>query len=137
MTGLGEYFESRSRNDGSEVFEVGGSRNGVEFSAEDQGRAANSLCLGRQVEPRQLLAPEVDADFVSLNDAFDSEILLQASHFGFRIAEVPARSIYLADASSISFRPALVYGLKTVGRSARLLAHRTRFPILRSRRFER
>src|SRR5438477_5347565 len=69
----------------------------------------------------------------SLDFAFDSEILLQAAHFGFRIKEVPARSIYFADASSISFRPATVYGLKTVGLAALLLLHRAH--IRRSRKF--
>jgi glycosyltransferase involved in cell wall biosynthesis len=70
----------------------------------------------------------------SLDFAFDSEILLQAAHFGFRIAEVPARSVYFAEASSISFKPALVYGIKTVGLAARLLLHRAR--IVRSRKFD-
>ncbi len=41
-------------------------------------------------------------------------------HFGFRIAEVPARTLYFEDASSIGFGPATVYGLKTLlgGRAA-------------------
>jgi glycosyltransferase involved in cell wall biosynthesis len=71
----------------------------------------------------------------SLDFAFDSEILLQAAHFGFRIEEVPARSIYFADASSISLGPATVYGLKTVLLTVRLLLHRAH--IWRSRKFER
>lgn len=70
----------------------------------------------------------------SLDFAFDSEILLQAAQFGFRIKEVPARSLYFDDASSISFRPATVYGLKTVWLSGRLVLHRTH--VLRSRKFE-
>jgi glycosyltransferase involved in cell wall biosynthesis len=71
----------------------------------------------------------------SLDFAFDSEILLQAAHFGFRITEVPARSIYFDDASSISLRPATVYGLKTVWLVFRLLLHRAH--VWRSRKFER
>jgi glycosyltransferase involved in cell wall biosynthesis len=70
----------------------------------------------------------------SLDFAFDSEILLQAAQFGFRIKEVPARSIYFDDASSISFRPATVYGLKTVWLSGRLVLHRSH--VVRSRKFE-
>ena len=38
----------------------------------------------------------------SIDFVFDSELLMQASHFGFRIAEVPARTRYFADASSIT-----------------------------------
>jgi len=71
----------------------------------------------------------------SLDFAFDSEILLQAAHFGFRITEVPTRSIYTDDASSISFGPATVYGLKTVALMGRLLLHRAH--IWRSPKFER
>jgi glycosyltransferase involved in cell wall biosynthesis len=71
----------------------------------------------------------------SLDFAFDSEILLQAAYFGFRITEVPARSVYFDDASSISFRPALVYGLKTVWLAFRLILHRAH--VWRSRKFER
>jgi glycosyltransferase involved in cell wall biosynthesis len=65
--------------------------------------------------------------------SFDSEVILQAAHFGFRIAEVPARSRYFRDASSIRFGPATVYGLKTLAAATRLILHRRR--ILRSRKF--
>jgi glycosyltransferase involved in cell wall biosynthesis len=71
----------------------------------------------------------------SLDFSFDSEILMQAAHFGFRIAEVPARSRYFEDASTISFGPAAVYGLKTLGVAGRLMLHRT--GLVRSRLFER
>jgi glycosyltransferase involved in cell wall biosynthesis len=72
----------------------------------------------------------------SLDFSFDSEMLMQAAWFRFRIAEVPAKSIYFDDASSISLGPATVYGLKTVWLSFRLLLHRSR--IIRSHRlFER
>jgi glycosyltransferase involved in cell wall biosynthesis len=64
--------------------------------------------------------------------SFDSEMLLQASHFGFRIAEVPARSRYFQDASSITLGPATVYGLKTLLAALRLVLHR--HGILRSRK---
>ena len=47
---------------------------------------------------------------------------MQASHFGFRIAEVPARTRYFDDASSIGLGPATVYGLKTLWAAARLIA---------------
>jgi glycosyltransferase involved in cell wall biosynthesis len=71
----------------------------------------------------------------SLDFAFDSEMLMQAAYFGFRIAEVPARSIYFSEASSISFGPATVYGVKTLGVMSRLVLHRS--GLLRSHKFER
>jgi hypothetical protein len=69
----------------------------------------------------------------ALDFSFDSEVLMQASHFGFRIAEVPVRSRYFDDASSIKLKPATVYGLKTLGAAARLVAHRS--GVWRSRKF--
>ena len=60
----------------------------------------------------------------SLDYSFDSEVLMQASNFGLRIAEVPARSQYTDDASSIKLGPATVYGLKTLWAGVRLVLHR-------------
>ncbi len=70
----------------------------------------------------------------SIDFAFDSEMLMQAIHFGFRIAEVPARSRYFDDASSIGLRPASVYAIKTLWACGRLVLHRT--GVWRSRRLE-
>jgi len=70
----------------------------------------------------------------SLDFSFDSEMLMQASFFGYRIAEVPARTRYFEDASSVSFGPSVVYGLKTLLTGARLVLHRR--GIWCSRRFE-
>jgi glycosyltransferase involved in cell wall biosynthesis len=64
--------------------------------------------------------------------AFDSEVLMQAVHFGFRVAEVPTRTIYDDDASSVGFRAGVVYGLKTLRATATLALHRR--GIVRSRK---
>jgi glycosyltransferase involved in cell wall biosynthesis len=69
----------------------------------------------------------------SLDYSFDSEVLMQAAHFGFRIAEVPARSLYFDDASSITLWPATVYGSKTLWGALRLILHRA--GVWRSRKF--
>ncbi len=46
-------------------------------------------------------------------------MLYQASHFGFRIEEVPAKCRYFDEMSSVGFKTGVVYGLKTlVGRGA-------------------
>ena len=71
----------------------------------------------------------------ALDFSFDSEMLMQVSHLGFRIAEVPARTIYFDDASSIRFGPASVYGIKTLWAGVRLMLHRR--GLVRSRKFER
>ena len=70
----------------------------------------------------------------SLGFSFDSEIIMQAAHFGFRIAEVPAPSRYFADASSIGLKAATAYGLRTLGVAGRLVMHRR--GVFRTRRFE-
>ena len=70
----------------------------------------------------------------SLDFAFDSEILMQAAHFGFRIAEVPAFSRYTDDASSVGPGPATIYAFKTLAAAGRLVLHR--HGLLRSRKFE-
>jgi glycosyltransferase involved in cell wall biosynthesis len=69
----------------------------------------------------------------SLDFSFDSEMLMQASYFGFRIKEVSARTRYFEDASSVGFSASTVYGLKTLWSALRLLLHRAR--ILRSRKY--
>jgi glycosyltransferase involved in cell wall biosynthesis len=58
--------------------------------------------------------------------AFDSELLMQAAHFGFAIREVPARCRYFEDASSVGFKAGAVYGIKTLWAGVRLVLHRNR-----------
>jgi hypothetical protein len=70
----------------------------------------------------------------ALDYSFDSEMLMQTVHFGFRVTEVPARTRYFSDASSISLGASIIYGLKTLWAGARLVLHRN--GILRSRKFE-
>ena len=60
----------------------------------------------------------------SLGFSFDSEMLMQAVHFGFRIAEIPARSRYFDDASSIGLKDATAYGVKTAWMAGRFLLNR-------------
>jgi glycosyltransferase involved in cell wall biosynthesis len=69
----------------------------------------------------------------SLDFAFDSELLMQASHFGFRIEEIPARCRYYEDMSSVAFRTGVVYGTKTLWAGVRLVLHRN--GIWRSRKY--
>jgi glycosyltransferase involved in cell wall biosynthesis len=65
--------------------------------------------------------------------SFDTELIMQASHFNLRIQEVPATCRYFQDASSVGFRSGVVYGLKTLWACMRLAAHRA--GIIRSRKF--
>ena len=65
---------------------------------------------------------------------FDSQLLVQAVHFGFRLGDVPMPVRYFEEASSIGFRRASRYALATLVTFGSWLAHRTR--VRRSRRFE-
>ena len=69
----------------------------------------------------------------SLDFSFDSELLMQSSYFGFRIREVPARTRYFEDASSVGFWTSTVYGFKTLWAAFRLLLHRSH--LLRSSKY--
>ena len=69
----------------------------------------------------------------SIDFVFDSEMVMQAVHFGFRIAEVPACTRYFPEASSASATQSIVYGIKTLGAATQLVLHRRR--LIRSRKF--
>ena len=96
------------------------------------GTDLSELHTGYRAYSRELL---LTVPFLrnSLDFSFDSEMIMQAVHFGFRVTEVPARSRYFQDASSVSFGPGVVYGLKTLLAAGRLMLHRR--GILRSRKF--
>jgi glycosyltransferase involved in cell wall biosynthesis len=96
------------------------------------GTRLSELHTGYRAYSRRVLL-EVPFLRNALDFSFDSELLMQASHFGFRIAEVPARTRYFDDASSIGLGQASVYAVKTVWAAARLVLHRS--GILRSRKF--
>ena len=65
--------------------------------------------------------------------SFDTEMLMQASELGYRIAEVPASSRYFREASSVGPGSASIYGMKSLWSGARLLMHRR--GLWRSRKF--
>ncbi len=96
------------------------------------GTRLSEMHTGYRAYSRRLLL-EVPWLRNALDFSFDSEVLMQAVHFGFRIHEVPCRTIYFDDASSISFGPAAVYGTKTLLAAGRLRLHRA--GIWRSRKF--
>jgi glycosyltransferase involved in cell wall biosynthesis len=97
------------------------------------GTHLSEMHTGYRAYSRKLL---LDVPFLrnALDFSFDSEMLFQAVHFGFRLKEVPARSRYFEDASSVDLRQGIVYGLKTLGALARLQLHRS--GLVRSRKYQ-
>jgi glycosyltransferase involved in cell wall biosynthesis len=96
------------------------------------GTSFSELHTGYRAFSRELL---LTVPFLrnSIDFVFDSEMVMQSVHFGFRIVEVPARTRYFPEASSASFGQSVVYGAKTLAAAARLLLHRSH--ILRSKKF--
>lgn len=63
---------------------------------------------------------------------FDTEFLVQAVYFGFRIGCVPVPVRYFSEASSIDFKNSVVYGLKTLGTLVKYLLQKSaikRYPL--------
>jgi glycosyltransferase involved in cell wall biosynthesis len=64
---------------------------------------------------------------------FDTQFLVQAVHFGFRLGDIPVPVRYFAEASSINFRRSVKYGVSTLGTLVQFWL--TRLGIWRSRLF--
>lgn len=96
------------------------------------GTSLSELHTGYRAYSREVL---MSVPFLrnSLDFSFDSELLMQVAHLGFRIGEVPAHTIYSEDASSVGPSASVVYGLKTLGALMRLQLHR--HGVLRCRKF--
>jgi glycosyltransferase involved in cell wall biosynthesis len=45
---------------------------------------------------------------------FDSQFLIQAAYFGFRLGDLPVPCRYMVEASSIHFRQSMIYGIGTI-----------------------
>jgi glycosyltransferase involved in cell wall biosynthesis len=65
---------------------------------------------------------------------FDTEVLAQASAFGFRIGEIAVPTRYFAEASSVNFKRSVQYGVSTLAVMWRYTLHRT--GLHRSRQFQ-
>jgi glycosyltransferase involved in cell wall biosynthesis len=131
---LGSRMKERgaARHGGMPIYKIVANRVLTTIENRVMGTALTDLHTGYRAYSRELL---LRVPFLrnSLDFSFDSEMLMQAAHFGFRIGEVPARSRYFQDASSITVGPATVYGIKTLATAARLMLHRRH--VLRSRKF--
>lgn len=66
---------------------------------------------------------------------FDSQFLAQSVAFGFKLGDIPVPVRYFDEASSISFRRSVTYGLATLGVLVRFWAHRLK--LIRSPLFVR
>jgi glycosyltransferase involved in cell wall biosynthesis len=65
---------------------------------------------------------------------FDNQMIAQAVMFGYRIGEISCPTKYFGEASSISFRRSITYGLAVLKTTAEFAAHK--LGLVRIRRFE-
>ena len=112
-----------ARAGGMPLYKIAANRALTTIENRVMGTELTDLHTGYRAFSRRVLL-EVPFLRNSLDFAFDTELLMQAAHFGFRFAEVPVRSRYFDDASSVSIGPATVYAFKTIWFGGRLILHR-------------
>jgi glycosyltransferase involved in cell wall biosynthesis len=87
------------------------------------GTHLSEMHTGYRAYSRRLLETVPFED--NSNDfVFDTEVIAQAVHYGFRIEEVAVPTRYFHEASSVNFRRSVMYGLKTLNVVRRFLMHR-------------
>jgi glycosyltransferase involved in cell wall biosynthesis len=87
------------------------------------GQNLGDFHSGFRVYRRQVLET-IPFDRNSDDFVFDTQLLVQAIHHGFRLGDVPVPVRYFDAASSINFRRSLKYGLSTVATVSRWWLHR-------------
>jgi glycosyltransferase involved in cell wall biosynthesis len=132
---LGSRFlvEGGVRQSGMPAYKIAANRGLTAIENVVLRRHFSELHTGYRAYSRELL---MTVPFLRNHSGFvfDSEMIMQAVHFGFRIAEVPAETTYSGEVSSISLGPSIVYGLRTLGVAGRLVLHRSK--LVPCRRFE-
>jgi len=124
----------RARANGMPRYKIVANRFLTAIENRVMGTTLTDLHTGYRAYSRRLLL-EVPFLRNATDFSFDSEMLMQASALDFRLSEVPTSSRYFAEASSVRFGPAVVYGMKTLLAAARLQLHRR--GLWRSRKFSR
>jgi glycosyltransferase involved in cell wall biosynthesis len=124
----------KAREAGMPLYKVTANRFLTTLENKVMGTQLTDLHTGYRAYSRELL---LGIPFLrnSIDFSFDSEVLFQTVHFGYRISEVPARTVYGGDVSSIGFGASTIYGIKTLWMATRLLLHRAR--IWRSKKFSK
>ena len=96
--------------------------------------AFENFCLGQNLGDfhsgfrvyRRAVLEKIPFERNSDDFVFDTQFLVQAVHFGFRLGDIPVPVRYFDEASSINFRRSVKYGLGTVGTVGRYWLHRLR-----------
>jgi glycosyltransferase involved in cell wall biosynthesis len=89
------------------------------------GQNLGDFHSGFRVYRREVLE-RIPFDRNSDDFLFDTQFLIQAVHFGFRLGDVPVPVRYFAEASSINFRRSVKYGIATIAAVGGWWLHRAR-----------
>ena len=89
------------------------------------GQNLGDFHSGFRVFKREVLG-KINYQNNSNSFVFDSQLLIQAVYFGFRIGDVPIPTRYFPEASSIDLKRSIVYGLGTLGVVIKYLLQRSR-----------
>jgi hypothetical protein len=87
------------------------------------GQNLGDFHSGFRVYRREVLET-IPFDRNSDDFVFDTQFLVQAVNFGFRLGDVPVPVRYFDEASSINFKRSTKYGLSTVSTVTRWWLHR-------------
>ncbi len=88
------------------------------------GQHLSECHTGFRAYSRQLL--ETVPFLLNSDDfVFDTEMIVQAVAFNFRIGEIAVETRYFEEASSVNFRRSVIYGLATLWVLVRYLLHRS------------
>jgi glycosyltransferase involved in cell wall biosynthesis len=87
------------------------------------GQNLGEFHSGFRVYRRQVLET-VPFERNSDDFVFDTQFLVQAVHFGFRLGDIPVPVRYFDEASSINFRRSTKYGLQTLSTVGKYWLHR-------------
>jgi len=107
--------------------------------------AAENLALGQNLGDfhsgfrvyRREVLERIPFERNSDDFVFDTQFLVQAIHFGFRLGDIPVPVRYFDEASSINFKRSLRYGLLTLGVVSQFWLHRLglrRSPLLEEKK---
>jgi glycosyltransferase involved in cell wall biosynthesis len=89
------------------------------------GQSLGDFHSGLRAYSREALE-RIPFDLNTDDFAFDQELLIQASHFGLKLGDVPVPVRYFEEASSINWRRSMRYGFDTLGAMGCLLLHKLR-----------
>jgi len=106
--------DGRARQRGMPIYKIISNRFLTWIENRALGKHYSELHSGFRAFSRRLLET-VPFERNSSDFVFDTQIIFQLHHLGFRMGEIPVAARYADDASSVGFLQSIRYGLATLG----------------------